>query len=108
MRDRPRKMSRNGRTTAGVARSCSTVATRVGVVVTERRGDVLLMLERQLVLVAARGEVQGVAHLPQEVARREHARELALRHHALLHDLAQAAYLELDPRHPQRGVQVAQ
>ncbi len=64
-------------------------AALVGVPVAERGRDALLMLEQELVLVAAGDEMQRVAHLPQEVLRAEHEIQLALRHHPLLHDLAQ-------------------
>ena len=79
----------------------------VRVTVAERRRHALLMLERELILMAAGREVERVANLPEKVARFEHRGDLALGDDPLLHDLAQAPDLELDARDPKRRVQVA-
>src|SRR5262249_45649424 len=72
------------------------------------RGETVLELERQVVLMASAHEVHAVAHAPEEVERMIQLRHVLVTEHADRDELPEGLDLELDLRHPEGGVQVAQ
>src|SRR5262249_56307295 len=72
------------------------------------RSGAVLEVERQVILMASRGEVHAVAHPPEEVERVIERRHVLIPEHPDRDQLTEGVNLELDLRHPERGVQVAQ
>src|SRR5262249_39332739 len=74
----------------------------------ERGRELLLELEREEILMAARQEMERIPDAPDEVERALELGDVALGDLAERHQLPDRASLELELRHPERGVEVAQ
>src|SRR5262249_24940 len=66
----------------------------------ELRSEVILEIERQVVLMASRGEMHAVADPPEEIERVIEVRHMLIAEHTDRDQLAEGVDLELDLRHP--------
>src|SRR5262249_43124961 len=66
----------------------------------ELRSELILEIERQVVLMASRGEMHAVADPPEEIERVIEVRHMLIAEHTDRDQLAEGVDLELDLRHP--------